>query len=515
MGQETILARLARRLAPRFGGFSLIGYGPRFALTGVIVVLAVAASLGQDRPGWSVVACILCAAALLLLLGLHQGMKGKLDKVCESVESIGLGELSGRVDTILDGESGRIVDSVQQMHRDLVTIVEQVRGSSDRIGIAAQQVAAGNDDLSRRTEQQAATLEQIASSFEELASTVQRNSEHCQLASGLISESVALTQSGAGSMGRAMDSMSLVHDSSRRIGEISKLIEGIALQTNVLALNAAVEAARAGEQGRGFAVVAGEVRALAQRCSDAALDIKKLIETSVDSVSRSVVIVNDTGQVISRVCTSVQQAAELISEIATGSREQSAGMQQVNQSVAHLEQVNVHNATLVEQTSAAARVFQREASALQSTVGHFKLDRAEGRHTAVELVRKGVAHLRAVGARRACDDFDDPNGRFIFGEYYISAFDIHGVRVANGSDPASRGENIRDIRDADGKQHVHAIIEKARARGKGWEDYKWTNPLTKQIEPKSVYFELIDDVIITCGIYRAESMKAAAGPDSN
>src|SRR5262245_31083731 len=173
MAHESLLARLARRLPPRFGGFSLIGHGPRFVLTGVTLVLAVAAAVGQDRTGWAVVAWILCAAALLLLFGLHQGMKGRLDKVCESVESIGLGELSGRVDTILEGESGRIVDSVQQMHRDLVTIVEQVRGSSDRIGVAARQVAAGSDDLSQRTEQQAATLEQIASSFEELASTVQ------------------------------------------------------------------------------------------------------------------------------------------------------------------------------------------------------------------------------------------------------------------------------------------------------------------------------------------------------
>jgi len=510
MAHESLLERLARSFPLRWRGVSLTGYGPRFALTGVTLILAVAAATGQERAGWGAVAWILCAAALLLLLGLHQAIKGRLDKVCESVESIGLGELSGRVDTILDGESGRIIDSVQQMHRDLVTLVEQVRGSSDRIGVAAKQVAVGSDNLSQRTEQQAATLEQIASSFEELASTVQRNSEHCQVASGLISESVTLTQSGASSVGRAMDSMRLVHDSSRRIGEISKMIEGIALQTNVLALNAAVEAARAGEQGRGFAVVAGEVRALAQRCSDAALDIKKLIATSVDSVNDSVVIVNDTGQIISRVCGSVQQAAQLISEIATGSREQSAGMQQVSQSVAHLEQANLQNAALVEQTNAVARLFQQEASALQGTVGHFKLDRAEGRHTAVELVRKGVAHLRAVGARQACDDFDDPNGAFIFGEYYISAFDTHGIRVANGSDPASRGENIHDIRDADGKQHVHAIIEKAKARGKGWEDYKWTNPLTKRIEPKSVYFELIDDVIITCGIYRAEASQRLA-----
>ncbi|HTS54551.1 MAG TPA: methyl-accepting chemotaxis protein, partial [Burkholderiales bacterium] len=352
----------------------------------------------------------------------------------------------------------------------------------------------------------------IASAMEELATTVKRNSEHCQTASKLTREAADLTATGAESVRRAMDSIRLVDDSSRRIGEISKLIEGIALQTNVLALNAAVEAARAGERGRGFSVVASEVRALAQRCSEAALDIKKLIETSVGNVNESVAIVNDTGQVIDRVCASVQQAAELIGEIAAASRDQSSGMEQVSQSVMHLEQVNLHNAGLVEQTTTVGRVFQQEALELQEMVGHFKLDRAEGRHTAVALVRQGVAHLRAVGKRQACDDFDDAAGDFVFGEYYISAFDINGIRVANGSDPASRGENIHDIRDADGKQHVRAIIEKAKARGKGWEDYKWTNPVTKRIEPKSVYFELIDDVIVTCGIYRADAAARPTAP---
>jgi signal transduction histidine kinase len=173
-----------------------------------------------------------------------------------------------------------------------------------------------------------------------------------------------------------------------------------------------------------------------------------------------------------------------------------------------LEQVNLQNAALVEQTHAASRLFEEEVDRLEEVVGHFKLDRAEGRHQAVALVRQAVQHMQAVGKRRACDDFDDPSGDFIFGEFYISAFDIHGIRMANGLDPASRGENIHDIRDADGKQHVRAIIEKAKARGKGWEDYKWTNPVNKRVEPKSVYFELFDNVIVSCGIYRAAEARA-------
>jgi methyl-accepting chemotaxis protein len=486
--------------------------GVRFVLTGAMVPLAVAFASAEHQPVATIAAWILCSTAVLLLIASHQATNNKFAKLSESLESIGLGELSGRVETILEGESGRVVESVQQMNRDLAAVVEQVRGSSDRIAVAARETAAGGHDLSQRTEEQASTLEQIASAMEELATTVKHNSEHCQTAAKLTGESSNLAARGAECVRRAVGSMSLVEDSSRRIGDISKLIEGIALQTNILALNAAVEAARAGEQGRGFAVVAGEVRALAHRCADAALDIKKLIETSVSNMTGSVAIVNDAGQVIDRVHASAQQAAELIGEIATASRDQASGVEQVSQSIMQLEQVNLRNAALVEQTSEVGRLFQDEARKLQEAVGHFKLDRAEGRHTAVALVRQGVAHVRAVGKRRACDDFDNPKGAFVFGEYYISAFDINGVRVANGSDPASRGENIHDIRDADGKQHVVAIIGKARARGKGWEDYKWTNPVNKRIEPKSVYFELIDDVIVTCGIYRADaaSVQSAA-----
>ncbi len=483
------------------------GIGPRSVLTGAMMTLAVAFASAQ-HPGSTIVAWILCSAAVLLLVALQQATNSKFAKVSESLESIGLGELSGRVGTILEGESGRVVESVQQMNRDLAGVVEQVRSSSERIAVAAREIAAGGNDLSQRTEEQASTLEEIASAMEELATTVKHNSDHCQTAARLTGESADLAARGAGCVRRAVDSMSLVDESSRRIGDISKLIEGIALQTNILALNAAVEAARAGEQGRGFAVVAGEVRALAHRCADAALDIKNLIETSVANMTSSVAIVNDAGKVIDRVQSGAQQAAELIGEIATASRDQSSGVEQVSQSIMQLEQVNLRNAALVEQTSEAGRLFQDEARNLQEAVSHFKLDRAEGRHTAVALVRQGVAHLRAVGKRRACDDFDDPNGAFVFGEYYISAFDVNGIRVANGSDPASRGEHIRDIRDADGKQHVRAIIDKAKARGKGWEDYKWTNPVTRRVEPKSVYFELIDDVIVSCGIYRADAESA-------
>jgi len=257
------------------------------------------------------------------------------------------------------------------------------------------------------------------------------------------------------------------------------------------------------------------VRNLAQRSADSAKEVKQLIYDSVERVESGTTLVAGAGATMEEIVTSVKHVSELMSGIADASTQQNSGIQEINQSISTMEQVTQQNAALVEQTLATTELFEDEVEKLQDVVGHFKLDRADGRQTCVDLVRKGVAHIRDVGKRKACDDFDNPRGDYMFGEFYISAFDVHGVRMANGFDPASRGEHIYEIRDADGKQHVRAIIEKAKARGKGWEDYKWTNPITRRVEPKSVYFELVDDVVVTCGIYRAETADATPTPKAS
>ena len=234
-----ILEKIHQWVSLLVGRVTPSGIGARFVLTGAMVTLAVAFASAEHQPASAIVAWILCSAAVLLLIALHQATNSKFAKVSESLESIGLGELSGRVDTILEGESGRVVESVQQMNRDLAGVVGQVRSSSERIAVAAREIVAGGNDLSQRTEEQASTLEEIASAMEELATTIKHNSEHCQTAAKLTGESADLAARGAECVRRAVDSMSLVDDSSRRIGDISKLIEGIALQTNILALNAA------------------------------------------------------------------------------------------------------------------------------------------------------------------------------------------------------------------------------------------------------------------------------------
>jgi len=496
------IAPLLRRVTPH-------GTGAGFLLAGILPLLALAIYALDPRPAFLAVAWILCSATAILLAVLVRRINARFEKISESLESIGLGELSGRVDTILEGEAGRLVDSLRQMNQGLTEMVGQVRGSAETIEVAATEIAAGSSELSQRTEQQAASLEETAASMEELTSTVKQNSESAREAKDLARHASEVATRGGEIVGSLVTTMREIHGSSKKITEILTLIDSIAFQTNILALNAAVEAARAGEQGRGFAVVAGEVRSLAQRSAESAKEIKRLIHESTDRVENGSSLASQAGMTMGEVVAAVRQVSELIAGIADASTQQSAGIQEINQTITVMEQVTQQTAALVEQTHGAAQMFEREVGNLQEVVGHFKLDRAEGRHTAVALVRRGAAHLRKVGKRQACDDFDNPKGEFIFGEYYLWAMDLNGIRMANGSDPASRGQDISNLRDIDGRPHVRNIIEKARAKGKGWQDYKWLNPVTKRVEMKSAYFELAGDIILACGIYKNDSAGGA------
>ena len=499
---STALAPLMRRVTPT-------GMGAGFLLAGILPLLALAIFAINPGPGFLAVAWILCSAAALLLAVLIRRINARFEKISESLDSIGLGELSGRVDTILEGESGRLVDSLRRMNQGLAEIVGQVRGSSERIEVAATEIAAGSSELSQRTEQQAASLEETAASMEELTGTVKQNSASARDAKELAQHASDVAARGGNIVGSLVTTMREIHLSSKKISEILTLIDSIAFQTNILALNAAVEAARAGEQGRGFAVVAGEVRSLSQRSAESAKEIKRLIHESTDRVENGSSLASQAGMTMGEVVAAVRQVSELIAGIADASAQQSAGIQEINQTITVMEQVTQQTAALVEQTHGAAQMFEREVDNLQEVVSHFKLDRAEGRHTAVALVRRGAAHLRKVGKRQACDDFDNARGDFVFGEYYLWAMDLNGIRMANGADPASRGQDISNLRDIDGRPHVRNIIEKARVKGKGWQDYKWLNPVTRRVEMKSAYFELVGDVILACGIYKNDGAGSA------
>ncbi|HVI58844.1 MAG TPA: methyl-accepting chemotaxis protein [Luteimonas sp.] len=283
------------------------------------------------------------------------------------------GDLTRHADADLPGRFGELAANANDTVRRLAQVVGQIRAGSDAISTAAGEIAAGNGDLSQRTEQQAASLEETASSMEELTSTVRQNADNARQANQLAIGAVDVASQGGEVVGRVVHTMSAIHESSRKIVDIIGVIDGIAFQTNILALNAAVEAARAGEQGRGFAVVAAEVRSLAQRSAGAAKEIKQLITDSVSKVEDGNQLVDQAGRTMGEIVTSVKRVTDIIADISAASQEQSTGIEQVNQAITQMDEGTQQNAALVEEATAAARSMEQQSEQLVQTVAVFRL----------------------------------------------------------------------------------------------------------------------------------------------
>ena len=273
-------------------------------------------------------------------------------------------------------DNASVMYAMKSMRDSLVQVVSQVRACTDSITAGSTEIATGNLDLSSRTEQQASSLEETASSMEELTSTVKQNADSARQANQLAISASGVAVQGGTVVAQVVDTMASINASSKKIVDIIGVIDGIAFQTNILALNAAVEAARAGEQGRGFAVVASEVRNLAQRSAAAAKEIKTLINDSVEQVDAGAKLVDQAGATMSDIVESITRVTNIMSEIASASIEQTAGIEQVNMAISEMDGVTQANAALVEQAAAAAGSMQEQARTLSEVVGVFKL--AEG-----------------------------------------------------------------------------------------------------------------------------------------
>ncbi|MET7141662.1 methyl-accepting chemotaxis protein [Xanthomonas sp. PPL139] len=310
-----------------------------------------------------------------------------LGKLSALLQAIAAGDLTARMDGEFHGVFATMRDDANATTDQLTSIVGRIQTAAVSINAAASEIATGNDDLSRRTEQQAASLEETAASMEELTSTVKQNAEHARQANQLASGAAAVASQGGSVVGQVVETMSGIEASSKKIADIISVIDGIAFQTNILALNAAVEAARAGDQGRGFAVVASEVRTLAQRSANAAKEIKDLIDDSVERVAEGSVLVDQAGKTMQEIVSSVQRVTDIMGEIAAASQEQSAGIEQVNQTVMQMDETTQQNAALVEEATAAARSMEEQAGHLTESVAVFKLDTASATPAASTVVR--------------------------------------------------------------------------------------------------------------------------------
>jgi methyl-accepting chemotaxis protein len=293
-------------------------------------------------------------------------------------QALANGDLTQTITKDYPGLFGQTRDGINTTVENLKKLVDEIKVAVESINTASREIAQGNTDLSQRTEEQASSLEETASSMEELTSTVKANAENAKQANQLAVSSSDVAGRGGAVVSEVVGTMASINESSRKIVDIISVIDGIAFQTNILALNAAVEAARAGEQGRGFAVVAAEVRNLAQRSAAAAKEIKTLIGDSVEKVENGTKLVDQAGQTMEEIVTSIKRVTDIMSEISAASVEQSSGIEQVNQAITQMDEVTQQNAALVEEAAAAAESLEEQAQNLSDSVSVFKIDTRSG-----------------------------------------------------------------------------------------------------------------------------------------
>jgi methyl-accepting chemotaxis protein len=348
-----------------------------------------------------VVQAVVVLFAIFLAWITTRSITGPLRQSVEVAKRVAAGDLTSRVEVEGRDEAAELLRALRDMNEGLGAIVTQIRHGAESIAVGAGEVAAGNQQLSSRTEEHASSIEETASTLEEFTTTVRQNAEHAKQASTLAGTASATAEKGGEVVSKVVATMQEVTTSSKKISDIIGVIDGISFQTNILALNAAVEAARAGEQGRGFAVVASEVRSLAQRSAASAKEIRGLIENSVGRVEAGARLVEQAGKTMQELVASVRRVAEIMTEIAAASHEQSSGIEQINKAITQMDTVVQMNASLVEEATAAATSMASQATGLARSVAQFRVEET-GHATALpQAQRESAAPAMPARAVRA------------------------------------------------------------------------------------------------------------------
>ncbi len=381
------------------------------ASAGVVAAVSLAAGLSAEALG--IVAGTATTAALANFLWLRAQVAVPLATVLRVAQSAAMGSPERNVSLNRVDEIGMLLRAVNQSALNLRSLVDDVSVQTQGMHIASSEISSGNDDLSVRTEQTASSLEETSASMEELGATVKQNAENASQANQLAASASVVAVRCGDVVNQVVETMQGINESSRRIGDIISVIDGIAFQTNILALNAAVEAARAGEQGRGFAVVATEVRSLAGRSAEAAKQIRALISASVARVEEGSVLADKAGATMTEVVGSINRVASIVGEISLASARQSSGIAQVGEAVGHMDQATQQNAALVEQSAAAAASLKQRAHKLVDAVGVFT-------HAKQDFPQTSLPSQRTAEVRLANHRTLENRGRHAQGTKYVS-----------------------------------------------------------------------------------------------
>ena len=481
------------------------GQAGTLALAAVAVVLACVVLAGPSpalRPwagGLGLAAALL--AASVALRGAQRAAH-ELRLVQASAARLAQGDLGEP----LPAHGGPVQALLAEVGERMFRVAVDVRVGTTAIATTAGFVAGDNTALSQRTESQASALQQTAASMEQLTSTVRQNADHARQAHGLVASAADAARQGGQVVGEVVQTMGSIRESSRRIVDITGVIDSIAFQTNILALNAAVEAARAGEQGRGFAVVAGEVRALAQRSATAAHEIKQLIDESAARVEEGHRLAEQAGGAMSGMVDGVQRVARIMGEIVQASQEQSTGLEEIHRAIAHIDDTTQRNGALVEAAAHTAGSLQSQAQRLASAVGDWHLGAREfgNAEQARAMAEAGAQFVRTHGVERGKQAISDPQGPFVDRDLYLGMCDASGTIVANGGNPRVIGVDGNVVKDVQGRYFVKEIMRIGQHPGTGWVDYQWVHPLTNETMTKSACVQAVgvEGMVISCGFYK-------------